>query len=154
MSSRYSLRVANPKILLFYVFTPLADPEAIRLWQKTVCEVNDLKGRIIVSPHGINVTVGGELDDVKRYLKATRAYVPFRWMDVKWANGTGDDFPRLSVKVRDEIVNLRIRNLCGDTIHPRLAIQRFAQRRSAQLPAVPRGEDGQPARIKMIESSS
>ncbi|CAM3625943.1 rhodanese-related sulfurtransferase [Smaragdicoccus niigatensis] len=101
---KWQVTLAQPKILLFYVFTPLADPEAIRLWQKTVCEMNDVKGRIIVSPHGINVTVGGELDNVKGYLKATRAYLPFRWADVKWANGTGNDFPRLSVKARDEIV--------------------------------------------------
>ncbi|MCW4352327.1 rhodanese-related sulfurtransferase [Hoyosella sp. YIM 151337] len=93
-----------PKVVLFYVFTPLPDPEAIRLWQRTLCEANDLKGRIIISAHGINVTVGGELAQVKRYVRETRSYAPFREADIKWSDGAGDDFPRLSVKVRPEIV--------------------------------------------------
>ena len=33
------------KIILFYKFTPLADPEAIKLWQRTLCEKLGLKGR-------------------------------------------------------------------------------------------------------------
>jgi UPF0176 protein len=97
--------VATPKILLFYVFTPLPDPEAIRLWQRDLCESLGLKGRILLSGQGLNGTVGGDLDDVKKYLRKTREYAPFKEMDIKWSEGTGDDFPRLSVKVRDEIVS-------------------------------------------------
>jgi UPF0176 protein len=104
--------VAVPKILLFYAFTPLADPEAIRLWQRELCEANGLRGRILLSPDGINGTVGGDLDGVKRYLRRTKEYPAFRDLDVKWSEGTGFDddgaiidFPRLSVKVRDEIVS-------------------------------------------------
>ncbi|PRY67887.1 UPF0176 protein [Glaciihabitans tibetensis] len=97
--------MAVPKILLFYCFTPLADPEAIRLWQRDLCESLGITGRILLSKDGINGTVGGELADVKRYLRKTRDYPPFKTMDVKWSEGNGDDFPRLSVKVRDEIVS-------------------------------------------------
>jgi UPF0176 protein len=97
--------VAVPKILLFYVFTPLADPEAVRLWQRDLCESLGLGGRIILSKDGINGTVGGELTSVKRYLRKTREYAPFRNMDAKWSEGNGDDFPRLSVRVRDELVS-------------------------------------------------
>ncbi|GAB3128703.1 rhodanese-related sulfurtransferase [Tsukamurella serpentis] len=92
------------KIVLFYVFAPLADPEAIRLWQRELCEANGLRGRIIVSRHGINVTVGGEIRAVKRYLRITKEYGPFRAADVKWSDGSAEDFPKLSVKVREEIV--------------------------------------------------
>ncbi|MFT3900660.1 MAG: rhodanese-related sulfurtransferase [Gordonia sp. (in: high G+C Gram-positive bacteria)] len=96
--------MATPKIVLFYVFAPLPDPEAIRLWQSAVASASNLRGRIIVSPHGINVTVGGDLPDVKRYVRATREYPAFKAADVKWSTGTGDEFPKLSVKVRPEIV--------------------------------------------------
>ncbi|MFT4126849.1 MAG: rhodanese-related sulfurtransferase [Gordonia sp. (in: high G+C Gram-positive bacteria)] len=96
--------MSTPKIVLFYVFTPLPDPEAIRLWQQSVCESLGLRGRIIVSRHGINATVGGELAHVKRYVRATKGYPPFAGADIKWSEGTGDDFPRLSVRVRPEIV--------------------------------------------------
>ncbi|WP_072314808.1 oxygen-dependent tRNA uridine(34) hydroxylase TrhO [Agrococcus sp. Marseille-P2731] len=92
------------KVLLYYRFTPIADPEAVRLWQRALCEQLGLTGRIIVSPHGINGTVGGVTDALQRYARATREYSGFRGMDIKWSSGTGADFPRLSVKVRDEIV--------------------------------------------------
>ena len=94
----------EPKVLLFYLFTPLADPEAIHQWQRVLCESLGLRGRIIISPHGINGTVGGPMADVKKYLKATKRYAPFKNIDFKWSDGRGDDFPRLSVKVRPELV--------------------------------------------------
>ncbi len=93
------------KILLFYRFTPLADPEAIRLWQRDLCESLGLGGRILISPDGINGTVGGELKAVKRYLRKTRGYAPFAELDAKWSEGEGGDFPRLRVRVRDELVS-------------------------------------------------
>ncbi len=93
------------KILLFYVFTPLADPEAVRLWQRDLCESLGLGGRIILSPQGINGTVGGELKAVKKYLRKTREFGPFSSLEPKWSEGTGNDFPRLSVRVRDELVS-------------------------------------------------
>ncbi|MFZ2174145.1 MAG: rhodanese-related sulfurtransferase [Rhodococcus sp. (in: high G+C Gram-positive bacteria)] len=96
--------MAVPKIVLFYVFTPLADPEAIRLWQQTLAAANNLTGRILISEHGINATVGGDIRDVKKYIKGTRNYRPFKDADIKWSDGLGNDFPRLSVKVRPEIV--------------------------------------------------
>lgn len=117
--------MSDPKILLYYAFAPIADPEAVRLWQRELCESLGLRGRIIISKHGINGTVGGELDACKRYLRRTREFAPFAGLEGKWSDGTGfiastperlhgvdrsprwrvsDDFPRLSVKVRDELV--------------------------------------------------
>ncbi len=94
-----------PKILLFYKFTPLADPAAVRLWQRELCDSLGIRGRIILSKDGINGTVGGDLKDVKQYLKRTREYAPFHDLDAKWSEGAGGDFPRLTVKVRDELVS-------------------------------------------------
>lgn len=94
-----------PKVLLYYVFTPLADPEAVRLWQRDLCESLGLGGRILISKDGMNGTVGGDLPAVKKYLRKTREYAPFRNVDFKWSDGVGNDFPRLSVRVRDELVS-------------------------------------------------
>ena len=98
-------RVREPKVILFYRFTPLPDPEATRLWQHTLCTTLGLLGRILISPHGINVTLGGPMAALKRYVTATKAYPGFHDLDVKWSTGTGADFPRLRVRVRDEIVS-------------------------------------------------
>lgn len=103
------------KILLYYVFTPLADPEAVRLWQRDLCELLGLRGRIIISEHGINGTLGGDMAALKTYVRKTKQYEPFKRIDFKWSTGTGLDddglsldFPRLSVKVRDEIVSFGV----------------------------------------------
>lgn len=96
------------KILLYYKFAPVADPEAVRLWQATLCEKLGLKGRILIAPHGINGTVGGEVESLKAYAKQTRSYEAFKGMTFKWSEGGRDDFPRLSVKVRPEIVTFGV----------------------------------------------
>ena len=92
------------KVILYYGFAPVTDPEAVRLWQTTLCESLNLKGRILISRHGINGTLGGEMSDLKKYVKQTKQYPGFKKIDFKWSDGAGDEFPRLSVKVRDELV--------------------------------------------------
>ena len=87
------------KVLLYYGFTPLADPEAIRLWQRDLCESLGLAGRILISPHGINATVGGELNALKKYWRKTREYPRFKEIDFKWSESSAESqFPRLSVR--------------------------------------------------------
>jgi len=92
------------KIILYYQFTPLSDPEAVKLWQKTLADSLNLRGRILISKHGINGTVGGDIDDVKKYVKATKQFPGFKDILFKWSDGSREDFPRMSVKVRNEIV--------------------------------------------------
>jgi UPF0176 protein len=96
--------VALPKIILYYGFAPVADPKALLLWQRTLCESLDLKGRILISKHGINGTLGGDMENLKKYVSQTKQYPGFKKIDFKWSDGTGSDFPRLSVKERDELV--------------------------------------------------
>ena len=96
--------MATPKVILYYAFTPLSDPAAIKIWQKNLCQSLNLKGRIIVSPHGINGTLGGDLPDLKKYVRQTRSYESFSKIKFKWSDGTGNDFPKLSVKVKAELV--------------------------------------------------
>jgi UPF0176 protein len=96
------------KILLYYKFTPIKDPEAVRLWQRALCEQLNLKGRILISEHGLNGTVGGDMDDLKAYVKQTKAFTPFKGITFKWSDGTRDSFPRLSIRVRPEIVTFGV----------------------------------------------
>ena len=104
--------MATPKIVLFYAFTPLADPEAIRLWQRDLGEALGLRGRLLISKDGVNGTLGGDLPALKKWARSFRSYAPFADADIKWSEGSGVDadgrsvdFPKLSVKVRDEIVS-------------------------------------------------
>ena len=95
------------KILLYYKFTPIGDAQAVKLWQKTLCDSLSLRGRILVSEHGLNGTVGGDIDDLKAYIKQTKQYAGFKDIVFKWSDGSREDFPRMSVKVRRELVGFQ-----------------------------------------------
>jgi len=93
-----------PKVILYYAFTPISDTAVIKVWQKFLCQSLNLKGRIIISSQGINGVLGGDIDDLKKYIRQSRSYEDFAKMKFKWSDGTGNDFPKLSVKVRPELV--------------------------------------------------
>ena len=63
------------KIILYYGFAPVPDPEAMKLWQRTLCESLGLKGRILISKHGINGTLGGDMEALKKYARATKGSI-------------------------------------------------------------------------------
>lgn len=94
------------KIILYYKFVPVSDPDMTMRWQRELCERLGLKGRIIIAKHGINGTLGGNLHDVKAYVKAMNLTKQFKGTQYKWSDGSAEDFPRLSVKVRKELVTL------------------------------------------------
>lgn len=95
------------KILLYYKFTPIADPVAVKLWQKTLCDSLNLKGRILISAQGVNGTVGGDMADLKAYINATKELAGFKDIVFKWSEGGRENFPRMSVKARRELVGFQ-----------------------------------------------
>ena len=92
------------KILLYYKFTSINNPELLKLWQKSLCDNLQLKGRILVSPQGINGTVAGDVASLKAYIKETKQFAGFKDTVFKWSDGSSDSFPRMSVKVKPELV--------------------------------------------------
>lgn len=95
------------KVILFYKFVSLPDPQITMLWQRELCAGLGLKGRIILSPHGINGTLGGDIENLRKYKRAMNTSGTFRGIQYKWSDGEGEEFPRLSVKVRDELVSFK-----------------------------------------------
>ncbi len=77
------------------------------MWQKTLCDSLNLHGRILVSRHGFNGTVGGDIEDLKRYIKATKQYPGFNDTVFKWSDGGRENFPRMSVRNRRELVGFK-----------------------------------------------
>lgn len=76
-------------------------------WQRELCSKLGLKGRVIVSPHGINGTLGGDIEALRMYKREMNRSGTFRGIKYKWSDGTGKDFPRLSIKVRPELVSFK-----------------------------------------------
>lgn len=94
------------KIILYYKFVPITDPVMTMRWQCELCQRLSLKGRVIISRHGINGTLGGRIDDVKVYINEMNRTPEFKAIEYKWSDGMRDNFPKLSVKVRKELVTL------------------------------------------------
>ncbi len=92
------------RIILYYKFVPITDPEMTMRWQRELCTRLGLKGRILISPHGINGTLGGDDKALRQYKSQMNASVIFKDIVYKWSDGTGEDFPKLKVKVKPEIV--------------------------------------------------
>lgn len=92
------------KIVLFYKFVPVKDPVMTMYWQRELCSRLGIKGRILISPHGINGTLGGDLSALKLYKRAMSDTSEFKNIKYKWSDGGSEHFPKLRVKVKPEIV--------------------------------------------------
>lgn len=92
------------KIILYYKFVPIEDPDMVMRWQRELCLRLDLKGRILISPHGINGTLGGNIENLRLYKRAMTETKQFKDITYKWSDGNAQHFPKLKVKVKPEIV--------------------------------------------------
>ncbi|MCX6756159.1 MAG: rhodanese-related sulfurtransferase [Candidatus Nomurabacteria bacterium] len=103
MSQKYT-------ILLYYKYVRIDEPQAFRDAHFELCKRLGLKGRIIIATEGINGTCEGTDEACQEYMQIMKADA--RFSDIHWkvSLGTPDGkaFPRLSVKVRKEIVSLHL----------------------------------------------
>lgn len=76
--------------------------------QRRLCERLKLKGRIIIASEGINGTVEGTEEAIDKYIQNTQKNPLFADINFKKSSGTGNSFPKLSVKVRPEIVSAHL----------------------------------------------
>lgn len=107
-------------VLLFYKYISLPDPTALREQQKKLCDSLRLNGRIILAKEGINGTVEGATQSVDTYIAAMEDISFFKGIAYKRSCGNGDAFPKLSVRVRPEIVTTGMRHL-----DPRIVTGRY-----------------------------
>lgn len=101
----------NYQVLLYYKYVHVPNPKEVMQEQRALCEELHLKGRIIIAEEGINGTVEGTKDATKKYIKAMQKNPLFSDISFKISEGKGNAFPKLSVKVRDEIVTSDVAGL-------------------------------------------
>ena len=104
------------QILLFYKYVHIENPQEVRDWLFVLCQKLGLKGRLIVASEGLNITLEGKTEDTETFIKEMEkdpwagSGQASRFLNIhyKRSEGTGNAFPRLSVKVRPEIVSLHL----------------------------------------------
>lgn len=92
------------KIILYYNYVDIEDPQELMNSQRELCEKLDLKGRVIIAHEGINGTLEGSEENIKQYVDNLLSDPRFKETHMKYSDGIGDAFPKLSIKVKDEIV--------------------------------------------------
>lgn len=103
------------QVLLYYKYVSICDAEVFLEEHRAQCERLGLLGRIIVAGEGINGTVSGTRADTDAYMVEMHADPRFADMPFKMDASQGHVFPKLSVKLRTEIVSL---HLGGDDLNP------------------------------------
>jgi UPF0176 protein len=93
-------------VILFYKYVAIAEPEILAGEQRRLCSLLQLKGRILIASEGINGTLAGPAGAIDRYVAALQADPRFADIAVRKSAGDEGTFPKLEVKVREEIVAL------------------------------------------------
>lgn len=95
---------SNYQVLLYYKYTQIDDPVKLMEQQRQLCQKLGLKGRILIAKEGLNGTVEGLIEKTEEYCR--EVLKDPRFSDIHWkkSTGTGNAFPKLRIKVRDEIV--------------------------------------------------
>lgn len=94
------------KVIIFYKYIPIIYPKRILKWQQKICADLQLRGRILLAGEGINGTVGGSDAAVNCYVAIMQKHPLFKDIDFKESNGDADYFPRMEIKVKNEVVHL------------------------------------------------
>lgn len=105
-----AMKAADYQVLLYYKYIDITDPVLLMEQQRILCQKLKLNGRIIVANEGINGTVEGLSANIQKYIEAMKADVRFADTHFKISTSDGRAFPKLSVKVRSEIVTAQLRD--------------------------------------------
>ncbi len=93
-------------VILFYKFADIYDPKLFAKLHKEKCGELGLKGRMIVGEEGVNATFEGTRKNIDAYEEFLKNDPVLFDAVVKENIGTGSAFPKLSIKVRNEVVTL------------------------------------------------
>ncbi len=96
------------RVLLYYKFVSIDDPQAVQEAHQQFCDDLELKGRILVAKEGINGTVSGlkhQTDAYKAYMKSHPLFA-----GIEFKEDTSDDhvFLKMHVRVKNEIVRFEV----------------------------------------------
>jgi UPF0176 protein len=94
------------KIILFYKFVNLKNPEKVMREQQKLCSTLHLKGRMLLAREGINATFEGKVRDINKYKKELVKNRLFKGIVFKESFSDGRAFTKLKIKVRSEVVTL------------------------------------------------
>lgn len=95
-------------VVLFYRYVHIENPEQFRDELRASCERFGMTGRFIVATEGINGIGETSLEQMQQFCNWYVSDPRFSDTHLKFSQSFGGSFPKLSVKVRPEIVSLHL----------------------------------------------
>lgn len=98
-------------ILLYYCYAQIEDYEAYREEHHLFCVEHNLRGRIIISPEGLNGAVSGTREDCEKYMAYVHVDSRFSDTEFKVEQHDAMAFAKLHVRVKPEIVHSSLKHI-------------------------------------------
>ena len=99
------------KALLFYKYVDIDNPQDIVKEHLQWYLSNNIKGRVFFATEGINGTVSGSIESIKKYKKHLTSFPMFSDIWFKEDEAEEHIFKKMHVRVKDEIVNSSLKNV-------------------------------------------
>lgn len=114
----------NYRILLYYKFITIENPEEFKNDHLALCKELNLKGRILISHEGINGTCSGTVEDTEKYMETLKSYPGFSDTVFKIDESENHAFNKLHVKHKSILTLLpedevNPNNIVGTYLNPK-----------------------------------
>jgi UPF0176 protein len=95
------------KVVAFYRFTDIDDPEKLRVDLLALCQEHDLLGTLLVAKEGVNGSLTGSGESVQAVFDWLQERLSLAEpIEGRWNEASEAPFRRMRVKIRNEIVTL------------------------------------------------
>lgn len=122
------MQSTDNEVIIFYKYTDVEKPEEFAAWMREFVRRANLHGtallgRVIIAKEGINGTLEGTKEAIATYEEALRTTSYGDFSDVWFKHSAGTPtlsaFPKFWVRVREEIVTLRLAHTKDGDVDPR-----------------------------------
>ncbi|HMT10824.1 MAG TPA: hypothetical protein PKA39_04290, partial [Ignavibacteria bacterium] len=96
------------RVLLYYKYTKIENPEFFAEEHLGYCRDLGLRGRILISPEGINGTCSGLFSQTEKYMAHMRLDPRFKDLWFKTDEVKGHVFKKMHVRYKQELVTFRL----------------------------------------------
>ncbi|HSW54434.1 MAG TPA: rhodanese-related sulfurtransferase [Ignavibacteriaceae bacterium] len=101
----------NFKVLLFYKYVQVQNPNLIVNEHLDWCLQNDIKGRVFFANEGVNGTVSGLVENIEKYKSHLTSYPEFKDLWFKEDDADEHVFKKIHVRLKNEIVHGDLENV-------------------------------------------
>ena len=98
-------------VAALYRFAPFDDPAALRQPLLDLCVAHEVKGTLLLAREGVNGTIAGPSEGIAAVIAHIRALPDCADLDVKYSAAAAMPFQRLKVRLKKEIVTMKVPGL-------------------------------------------